>query len=248
YKIVGHNGQDAHSTLSEGERSFLTFLYFLYELKGSTSESSLNENRIVVFDDPISSLDNEVLYIVSTLIKDVIGKISSDSPIKQVFILTHSMYFFNEVTFGTGKRKGKKLPSKIYWVVTKINEITSIKKYKDNPVKSSYKMLWDEFNSPDRSMLTIRNSMRRILEYYFKTIGGVGLDRLPDGFLGEEKSICRSLISWIHAGSHFTDDDYTVVSNVGTIEAQASVFKRIFENTGHIEHYNMMTDTDSTWG
>ncbi len=69
YKIVRPNGEDAKETLSEGEKTFITFLYFYHLLKGSNTESGITENRIVVFDDPVSSLDSDILFIVSSLIK-----------------------------------------------------------------------------------------------------------------------------------------------------------------------------------
>jgi len=56
YRLVRANGLDALNTLSEGERNFVTFLYFYYLLKGSQSETGITTNKIVVFDDPVSSL------------------------------------------------------------------------------------------------------------------------------------------------------------------------------------------------
>src|SRR5690606_22803771 len=38
YKIVRPDGSDAKETLSEGERTFVTFLYFYHLLKGSDSD------------------------------------------------------------------------------------------------------------------------------------------------------------------------------------------------------------------
>ena len=53
--------------MSEGEKTFVTFLYFYHLLKGSESDSGMTTDRIVVFDDPVSSLDSDVLFIVSRL-------------------------------------------------------------------------------------------------------------------------------------------------------------------------------------
>ena len=47
YAIVRGDGSDARETLSEGERSFITFLYFYHLIRGSTSASGLNVDRIV---------------------------------------------------------------------------------------------------------------------------------------------------------------------------------------------------------
>ncbi len=100
YSIVRPDGTEAKETLSEGERSFVTFLYFYHLLKGSTSESGMTKNRIVVIDDPVSSLDNDILFIVSSLIKRLFGDVRSGTGhIKQVFVLTHNVYFHKEITF-----------------------------------------------------------------------------------------------------------------------------------------------------
>jgi wobble nucleotide-excising tRNase len=62
YKIVRNDGANATDTLSEGERGFVTFLYFYHFLRGSMSESGMSAERIVVFDDPVSNLDSDVLF------------------------------------------------------------------------------------------------------------------------------------------------------------------------------------------
>ena len=59
--------------LSEGERNFLIFLYFYHLIYGVESpEENINQDKILVIDDPVSSLDSDVLFIVSTLI-DYLG-------------------------------------------------------------------------------------------------------------------------------------------------------------------------------
>lgn len=60
----------AETTLSEGEITFITFLYFLQLTKGSIDKDSISEDRILVIDDPVSSLDSNILFIVSSLLKD----------------------------------------------------------------------------------------------------------------------------------------------------------------------------------
>ena len=72
YRIVRPDGSDARSTLSEGERSFVTFLYFYHMLAGSTSGTGTTEDKVVVFDDPVSSLDADVLFVVSSFIRRVV--------------------------------------------------------------------------------------------------------------------------------------------------------------------------------
>ncbi|CAH0122830.1 hypothetical protein PAE9249_05442 [Paenibacillus sp. CECT 9249] len=88
-----------NQTLSEGEKTFVTFLYFMHLLNGSNNRDLITENKVVVIDDPISSLDSNVLFIVSNLILKLIDDIrNNQNNIVQLFVLTHNVYFHKEVT------------------------------------------------------------------------------------------------------------------------------------------------------
>ena len=94
YQIQRQDGTIAESTLSEGEITFITFLYYLQLAKGGISEETVNDERILVIDDPISSLDSNVLFVVSTLIKESIKNIKSNTGnIKQIILLTQMSIF-----------------------------------------------------------------------------------------------------------------------------------------------------------
>jgi wobble nucleotide-excising tRNase len=82
--------------------------------------------------------------------------------------------------------------------------------------------------------------MRRILETYFQFYGDTNLDDLPNAFEGDQKLICRSLISWIHDGSHNVMDDLFYSLGDESVEKYQNVFKEIFDRKGHLAHYNMM--------
>lgn len=57
---------------------------------------------MVVFDDPVSSLDSDILIIVSNLIKGIFEEVRIETgQIKQVFVLTHNIYFHKEISFHT---------------------------------------------------------------------------------------------------------------------------------------------------
>lgn len=82
--------------------------------------------------------------------------------------------------------------------------------------------------------------MRRILENYFKILGNLDKDKFIEKFTGKDKQICGSLFSWVNDGSHAVHDDLYISADDAAIERYLDVFKRIFEITGHMEHYNMM--------
>lgn len=240
YKIVRDDGGDAKDSLSEGERTFITFLYFYHLLKGSDSESGITGNRIVVFDDPVSSLDSEILFIVSSLIKGLLEEVrKGEGHIKQVFVLTHNVYFHKEVTFNS-KRKNGAMNHETFWIVKKPNNRTEITQHSDNPIKTSYELLWNELKGDNKSSLTIQNTLRRILENYFTILGNRDKDAIICRFDGKDRLICQSLFSWINDGSHFTSDDLYIACDDETIEKFLQIFKKVFDNEGHISHYNMM--------
>ncbi|WP_054030176.1 AAA family ATPase [Desulfatitalea tepidiphila] len=240
YKLFRSDGSDAKETLSEGEKNFVTFLYFYHLMRGSDSESGMTTDRVVVIDDPVSSLDSDILFIVSSLIKNLLNEVRSGrTHVKQVFVLTHNVYFHREVTFNP-KRTCAVMKEETFWVVRKSGSISKIEQHKSNPIRTSYELLWAEVRNPDRSNLTIQNTLRRILENYFKILGGVDPDKICGMFEGKEKLICKSLFSWVNDGSHYALDDIYLSIDGMLVETYLNVFKRIFEKSEHSAHYEMM--------
>lgn len=247
YRIERPNGEDAISTLSEGEYRFITFLYFYHLLKGSFNSSGLSSEKVVVIDDPISSLDSNTLFIISTLSKDIINRCLEDEDgLKQVFILTHNTYFYKEVTY-KGSRNTASPNKEAYWIIQKAKNISSIRRFETNPILTTYESLWrmldDTNNFSDDSILL--NAMRRILEYYFNVLCGYDYEKCISDFDGEEKLVCKTLLSYINDGSHFISDDFILCYD--DIEKYLKVFKKIFDNLGHINHYKAMTDKRRCW-
>jgi wobble nucleotide-excising tRNase len=242
YKIQREDGSIADSTLSEGETTFITFLYFLQLAKGGVSEEKVNEERVLVIDDPISSLDSNVLFVVGSLIKEIIKDIKTDKgQIKQIILLTHNIYFHKEVSFIDGREKQNNKTH--YWILRKNDNVSAIQQFEQkNPISSSYELLWQELkNNEIKSCTTIQNIMRRIIEYYFKLLGKYGDDDLINKFTTkEEQDICRSLICWINDGSHSINDDLYIELQDLTVDKYKTVFQNIFNHTENKGHYNMM--------
>ncbi|WP_281657674.1 AAA family ATPase [Halobacillus sp. Cin3] len=239
YKIVRENGEDVDNTLSEGEKTFITFLYFYNLLKGSTDSEEITTNKIVVLDDPISSLDSNILFIVSNLIREIIEEVRSDTgDARQLILLTHNIYFHKEVSFKQSKQSRS---DESFWIVRKTDNKSYVQQYDENPIKSSYELMWKElFHLKNQSLITTQNVMRRILENYFTFFGGINLTNIVNKFEDEEKMICRSLISWLHDGSHHINEDLYVERSLDAVEKYLDVFMRIFYKMGHGSHYEMM--------
>lgn len=245
YEIIREDGSNAKDTLSEGEERFITFLYFIQLINGNVENKRTINKKIVVIDDPISSLDSNILFIVSSLIKEIINDCKSGANlIDQIFVLTHNIYFHHQISF---RPKSNQLSPDLvtYVTINKKDNISSIKQSNKNSIQTSYELLWQEIKNPENSSrANIFNSMRRILEYYFDIIGGLDYDELINSFSGEDKLICNSLISFVNANSHSIADDFVIGFSEEDIEKYLIVFKKIFTNSHHEAHYNMMMSRD----
>lgn len=294
YQIVREDGTIADE-LSEGERNFLAFLYFcnLVHGNGSTGDAEsiikadggdelLTDGRdmrdkIVVIDDPVSSMDSSALFIVSSLVRQMISicknnvtigeKTEQGDYIKQIFILTHNAYFHREVTVNQEKdyqrvsfylitKSDNK--SKIKLCETK-NEEVPTEKRNYNPVQNSYAALWTEYNEV-KSSITLKNVIRRILEYYFIQICGYDGYTLQDIILkqhrkdfvvideatGEEIDTSElqtvtSLIHYITAPSFGVNEGLHFIEDSIAPDVYRDLMRRIFDAMGQPQHYQMMS-------
>lgn len=191
YEVRRPDGTIADN-LSEGEKNFIAFLYFYHMVQGSVSADGETREKIVVIDDPVSSMDSNALFIVSSIVRGMIGVCYNNTEyrkpdvkgdyIKQIFILTHNAYFHNEITY-------KEVPhyrSTSFFVIRKSDNRSAIipcvkagktigEKENYNPVQNSYAALWDELKKlyeEENSSIAIKNVSRRILDQYFLQLCG----------------------------------------------------------------------------
>lgn len=245
YRLIRSDGKDAKQTLSEGEKSFVTFLYFYHLLRGSLTTSGITNDRIVVIDDPVSSLDSDVLFIVSSLIKELFAEVrKKDTHLKQIFVLTHNVHFHKEITYDQRRKAEASLSDETFWIVRKPADYSTIEFHTSNPIRTSYQLLWAELKKFPVPALTLQNTMRRILENYFKILGGVDTYHLVGSFEGLEKVQCQSLISWVNDGSHYAPDELYVAIGDAMAASYQKIFFRIFKVTEHTAHYRMMMGVD----
>jgi wobble nucleotide-excising tRNase len=193
YQIVRFDGSPAER-LSEAEKNFIAFLYFCQLVRGKEKADELTKERIVVIDDPVSSMDSSVLFIVAGLVREMVEVCYNNgtfedstvnaSYIHQIFIMTHNTYFHREITYNQVDR----FKWVSFFIVSKVDNHSSIKECvrqnkerptdleNYNPVQNSYAALWSEYKEV-QSSIPVLNVIRRILEYYFLQICGyVGTD------------------------------------------------------------------------
>ncbi|GAA4653728.1 AAA family ATPase [Anaerocolumna aminovalerica] len=248
YCIERDDGTMATNTLSEGEETFLSFLYFMQQSKGSTDPNHVADKKIIVLDDPISSLDSTILYIVGAMVKELSKNIRDGiGDVTQLFVLTHNVFFHKEASFIDGQTK--KVKDVNYWMIRKDNGISVITSYgMDNPISTSYELLWKELRDNDNlTMISIQNTMRRIIENYYGMLGNKKNEYLENYFSEpEERMIARSLVAWINDGSHSIPDDLYIDSYTDAVPKYKEVFREMFYKSGHKAHYNMMMGIEDT--
>ena len=207
YEVVRTDTGLIATDLSEGEKNFLAFLYFQQRVLGSESANGDDRQKIVVIDDPVSSMDSGALFIIGEQVRKMIeicrnnadnrDAVMKGNFIKQIFILTHNAYFHREITYPHAHR----YEFVSFYLVKKRENRSSVdlKRRRDpdcptewmnvNPVKNSYAALWDEYKElkDATSAIPLINVIRRILEYYFLQICGYDGSQLRRTILEEHK-------------------------------------------------------------
>lgn len=233
YRVARH-GDSSHAfqTLSEGEKMMISFLYFCELCKGKLSASEVNSNRIVVIDDPISSLSHIFVFNIGRLIKNIFFKGARYS---QVFILTHSLYFFYELTETNHEKR--KLEQKLFRL-TKSQAGSSFQEMKYEEIQNDYQAYWGVINNNSHPPALIANCMRNVIEYFFnfvkkKDLGNVF--QMPE--LQELRF--QAFNRYINRESHSLGQNLIDMKEFD-YDSFRDGLKLLFQKTGYEDHYNAM--------
>ncbi|MBZ4043943.1 AAA family ATPase [Flavobacterium hibisci] len=214
-RIDNEYSENVFKTLSEGEKNFISFLYFYQLCLGTDNADRSSKKKIIVIDDPVSSLDSQVLFIVTTLIHQLIAKkgnkpdhkLLKNTNIQQVFIMSHNLYFFKEVSSDFRPI----CYDKTFFHVIKEKNISSLICTGDkNEILNDYTLLWNSLKTlkdkDDNELnISVCNIMRRILESYvnFTKLGKDSWAAISNISVTDPRYyICSALISEINDGSH----------------------------------------------
>ena len=84
------------TTLSDGEKNIIGFLYFIEKLGEVQKKLS---DKIIVFDDPMDSNDDLMQYIIITEIQDLMKPIDKKRVSDILVIMTHNSHFYINVKY-----------------------------------------------------------------------------------------------------------------------------------------------------
>jgi wobble nucleotide-excising tRNase len=234
YRVVrGGDSSHAFHTLSEGEKMMISFLYFCEFCKGKSSAEDTHAQRIVVIDDPISSLSHVFIFNVGQLIRSIFFR---GERFCQVFVLTHSLYFFYELTDPNHARRKE---SQRLFRITKSLSGSSIQEMKYEEIQNDYQAYWSVINDPKQPPSLIANCMRNVVEYFFNFVRKKDLNNvflMPELQEVKFQSFCR----YINRESHSLGQNI-----IDMKEFNYDFFKEglrlIFEKTGYPDHFKEMS-------
>ena len=244
YEIVRENGTRAGETLSEGEVTIITFLYYMQLVRGIGSGNNPNSEKVAVIDDPISSLDYEALGVVSELTNELIR--DAHTRVEQVIVLTHNTAYHQSLAVRQSEKDTH------YWRLYKRKGVSKAKDCgKENQVTSDYGELWRKLREARDAVdsgecidvINLPNTMRRIVETYFVECGGYNRIRLfAGGYVKnpEDKQDVVSLMKWIDEGSHGVNDNQYTGNAETLVENNLNAMRLLFKTMGQQSHYQMM--------
>jgi wobble nucleotide-excising tRNase len=247
------NGQLA-KRLSEGERTAIAFSFFLTKL-----EEEPDLSQVVVFiDDPISSLDSNHVFQVSSILRttffekvtDANGNDSWQLKCRQLFLSTHNFEFFGQLQklphsktkplrFFHTKRLGPKssilcgLPRAIGKYSSEYHYLFSVlHNFKENVGGHS-----------DEQLLAVPNAARRFLEMYtYSRLPFGTVDQRAARLFGEEKSL--RIVKLLHHFSHLESLD-RMSGNSDLIADIEQVIADIFQHLTDADPHHLAVLTEA---
>ena len=236
YFLRRNSSNNAHfKSLSEGEKTVISFLYFLELCEGRIDKEEVFNKKIVVIDDPISSLSHIYIFNVAQFIRN--NFLNNHNDYEKIFILTHGLYFFHEII---NLSKNKKEERQLFRITK--NPSSQVKEMKENDIKNDYESYWEilkEYQSNGNNNPMLPNVMRNILEHFF---GFVSKSELNEEIEKLDKQKYGAFIRYMNRESHSDRrniNDIIEIDNLLFLNA----FKEVFKRLGYIKHYDKMMKT-----
>lgn len=239
YKIKGHDGNIRPVTaLSKGEKNIIAFLYFIFDLERTDGQ---NKPKVIVLDDPMTSNDDTMQYIMIGEIQKFYRKIKDGN---FFLLLTHNVHFYLNVRPNTAftyktKVNGKDKEISFYekygvWHLYsdgKHSNLRYITKGKHD-FKTSYETIWRElsflFNTPDATADLMLGPCRKICETYMH-FSKKGLE----AFYGDNLSAKK-----LFDVNQHSIDDFEAELNGKTKEEIRDILKTLFIYNNAEDHFS----------
>jgi len=233
YKIARSDmDSEVFHSLSEGEKTVISFLYFIELCKGEKTAASSPNKKVVVIDDPISSLSHLYIFNIGQIIKKTFFNSSS---YEQVIVLTHSLYFFYELTH---MNKEKRDETQNLYRIIKNSDGSSILSMKYEEIQNDYQTYWAMIKDSSTPPALVANCMRNIVEYFFSFVQKKNFnDVFQKPALSADKF--KTFYRYMNRESHSLGQNIFDIKEFNH-ETFKDGLKLIFEECGYGEHYKTM--------
>jgi len=234
YKLERLEGGDGRfKSLSEGEKMIIALLYFGELCLGNESPEEVSGGRIVVLDDPVSSMSHIFVFNVGRLL---LAKFFLNNLITQVFVFTHSLYFFYEMTDTDHDRRKK---NQALFRIKKGLDGSSIVPMKYEEIQNDYQAYWQVINEVGHHLGLIAIYMKKQLEYFVGFVERKSFNNLFQAPALQQNKF-QAFSRYMNRESH------SFAQNVFDIkEFDYEVFKEgmrlVFEISGYEKHFQQMT-------
>ncbi|EPK3134588.1 AAA family ATPase, partial [Morganella morganii] len=233
YRIVrNESSSKIFSSLSEGEKMIISLLYFRELFRGKIIATEGKTRKIAIIDDPVSSLSHIFVYNIGQLIKN--DFFNSDE-IEQVFVLSHSLYFFYELADANHERRKE---TQNLFRLSKNSNGSSIILMKYDEIQNDYQSYWSVINDDKQPPALIANCMRNIIEYFFNFVQKADLSNVtqkPE----LKKPRFQSFIRYINRESHSLGQNIFDFKEFNYNDFKEGL-RLVFEHTGYSAHYKKM--------
>lgn len=241
YRLTRSNGGvDSYRSLSEGEKTLITFLYFVELINGSAVADATVplDRKIVVIDDPISSLSHNYVYdIASIIVHDIIELEDEEGKcLKQVIVLTHSLFFHHELLYAFPNHR------KIEFKRVLKHTHSAVVPMSHKELLNDYEAYWQVVKDAKQGHATpimVANAMRGICERFFyftrrQKDFKEGLKRI-----GQQDQRFSALARYLNRQSHANAENLTDFGDYD-VNYYLDKFRMVFEQTQQMEHYRAM--------
>lgn len=234
YKLVRNSSESGvFSSLSEGEKMIISFLYFRELFKGKQSATEGQIKKIAIIDDPVSSLSHIFVYNIGQLIKN---DFFNSKDVEQVFLLTHSLYFFYELTDANHTRREE---NQNLFRISKNENGSSISLMKYEEIQNDYQSYWSVINDESQPPALIANCMRNIIEYFFNFVQKSDLSNIL-----QKKELqgirFQAFLRYINRESHSLGQNIFDFKEFDYMDFKEGL-RLVFEAMGYPEHYSKMS-------
>lgn len=234
YKLVRGEEKGVFKSLSEGEKMVISFLYFVELCKGKKGVRDTETKKIIVIDDPITSMSHIYVFNIGQLIQ---RSFMNNVMFEQVIVLTHNLYFFYELVRKNGDSRNER---QTLIRLVKNDNISSFFEMHYNEIQNDYQSYWNIIKEERDNKVLLANCMRNILEYFFGFIDKQPLHNVFQKEIFKDNKY-HAFARYINRESHsdgqnlfdFKEFDY---------DAFREAFRLVFYESGYKEHYNKMME------